>query len=62
MSDGVEGFGSDPCSCSCSSRRDLALWLALYQDYVGAVAQHVAVDTEAAAAIIRLLVLSLGEW
>ena len=60
VSDGVEGFRF-PTLAPAHARQgeDLALQhdhgLLTYQDYVGAVAQHVAVDTEAAAAAIARL-------
>ena len=60
VSNGVEGFRV-PTLAPASARQgeELALQhdhgLLTYQDYVGAMAQHVAVDTEAAAAaIVRL--------
>ena len=62
VSDGVEGFrGAHPGTGKCPARlEELALQhdhgLLSYQDYVGAVAQHVAVDTEAAAMAIARLV------
>ena len=60
VSEGVEGFRIPTLSPSRATQGDvLALQhdhgLLTYQDYVGAVAQHVAVDTEAAAAAIALL-------
>ena len=60
VSDGVEGFRIPTLMPSKAQQgEELALQHDLgilsYQDYVGAVAQHVAVDTEAAAvAIVRL--------
>ena len=58
--DGVEGFLVPTLAPAHASQgEDLALehdhGLLTYQDYVGAVAQHVAVDTEAAAAAIARL-------
>ena len=60
VSDGVEGFRIPTLAPSRATQGEvLALehdhGLLTYQDYVGAVAQHVAVDTEAAAAAIALL-------
>ena len=60
VSDGVEGFRV-PTLAPANARQgeQLALQhdqgLLSYQDYVGAVAQHVAIDTEAAAAAIKCL-------
>ena len=60
VSDGVEGFRVPTLAPAHAEQgEDLALQhdhgLLSYQDYVGAVAQHVAVDTEAAAAAIARL-------
>ena len=60
VSDGVEGFRIPTLALSHSQQgEELALQhdhgLLTYQDYVGSVAQHVAVDTEAAAEAIALL-------
>ena len=60
VSDGIEGFRIPTLAPSHSQQgEELALQhdhgLLAYQDYVGAVAQHVAVDTEAAAAAIARL-------
>ena len=60
VSDGVEGFRIPTLAPPCARQgEDIALehdhGLLSYQDYVGSVAQHVAVDTEAAAsALFRL--------
>ena len=60
VSDGVEGFRVPTLApANALQGEELALQhdhgLLTYQDYVGAVAQHVAVDTEAAAAAIARL-------
>ena len=60
VSDGVEGFLIPTLApANAGQGEELALQhdhgLLAYQDYVGAVAQHVAVDTEAAAAAIARL-------
>ena len=59
VSDGIEGFRIPTLAPSHSQQgEELALQHdhgLSYQDYVGAVAQHVAVDTEAAAAAIACL-------
>ena len=61
VSDGVEGFRIPTLApAQAHQGEELALQhdhgLLSYQDYVGAVAQHVAVDTEAAAVAIARLV------
>ena len=61
VSDGVEGFRVPTLApANAIQGEDLALQhdhgLLTYQDYVGATAQHVAVDTEAAASAIARLV------
>lgn len=60
VTDGVEGFriptllpSASPVGAELASSHDFGLLS--YQDYVGAVAQHVAVDTDAAAAVIARL-------
>ena len=60
VSDGIEGFRIPTLApAQAQQGEELALQhdhgLLSYQDYVGAVAQHVAVDTEAAAAAIARL-------
>ena len=61
VTDGVEGFRIPTLAPAFAQQgEELALHhdhgLVSYQDYVGAVAQHVAVDTEAAAVAIARLV------
>ena len=61
VTDGVEGFRVRTLApANARQGEELALQhdhgLLTYQDYVGAVAQHVAVDTEAAAVAIARLV------
>ena len=60
VTDGVEGFRIPTLALSHASREKslrcvMTMVLLSYQDYVGAVAQHVAVDTDAAALAIGRL-------